>query len=106
MEYITSKGTLIYFDVDEKNCKILNSAAVHTREEKTQFIQFLLDFFPYFNKRTLRSYYLEWKAHNILYRFHILRRCTGITDLEINEPKWRRAGYHVISGLFSDKMPR
>lgn len=49
--------------------------------------------------RSFASELREWKGHNILYRFGILRDRTGSVDIDQNEPKWRRVIYALLSAL-------
>lgn len=47
--------------------------------------------------RTINSEYQEWAAHNVLYRLGIFRKRTGSTDIDQNEPTWRKVVYAVLS---------
>ena len=97
---ILRDGTLIDYLIAENNCKIERSFLVKSKAAKYEFINFLVKKHPEFKKRSIKSYYWEWKAHNILYKLHIGRSGTRDTDLSINESKIRRIGYFIIS-MFS-----
>ena len=47
-------------------------------------------------KRNNKSWIQEWKAHNLLYKFHLLKSHTKDTDLEENESKFRLFCYKIL----------
>lgn len=47
--------------------------------------------------RTMKSEFAEWKAHNRLYQFGVLRARTGSVDIDQNESRLRRFGYVILS---------
>lgn len=49
--------------------------------------------------RTTTSEFQEWKGHNVLYKWGILRKNTGSVDIDQNEPKWRKAAYAILSNF-------
>ena len=98
--YITSNGDVINFTIDENNCSIKEAYKIKDKKIKYEFIDFLLKWQPAYQKRSRKSYYREWKAHNVLYKLHICRVGTRDTDLNINESWIRRIGYFIIS-IFS-----
>ena len=97
MIYKLSDGTVLEYAVVEDNCKICNSFLIVKKYLKLEFINFLRETHSLFRLRSAKSYYREWKAHNLLYKLHILRCSTRDTDLCIYEYMWRRIGYFIIS---------
>lgn len=98
--YIASNGDVINFTIDQNNCSIKEAYKIKEKKIKYEFIDFLLKWQPEYQKRSRKSYYREWKAHNVLYKLHIARSGTRDTDLNINESWIRRIGYFIIS-IFS-----
>lgn len=97
---ILSNGTIINYYISGSNCKVFESFKIKNKKLKYEFINILLKRHSQFQKRTVKSYYRECKAHNILYKLHFLRSSTRDTDLSINESLIRRIGYFIIS-IFS-----
>lgn len=48
------------------------------------------------SSRSLKSYLIEWRAHNVLYNLGLFRSHTKDTDLDDNESILRRFCYYVI----------
>ena len=98
--FILSDGTVIEYLIEgQKNCKIKNSFLIKSKKLKYEFIAYLIRKYPQFLARSKKSYYREWKTHNIFYKLNILRKSTIDTDLNINESWWRRVGYFIVSAL-------
>ena len=98
---ILSDGTVIDYVIESgKNCKIVNSFLVKSKRLKYEFIDYIIKKYPQFKARSRKSYYREWKAHNIFYKLHISKKHTKDTDLNIKEYWWRRVGYFFVS-IFS-----
>lgn len=47
--------------------------------------------------RSLKSQLTEWKAHNVLYRWHIVRSRTQTVDINENESLFARAAYKILA---------
>lgn len=94
-------GNFIEYSINKEqdNCTIIDSFYIHDKETKVQFIKMLIHNYEKFNKRSVNSYYREWKAHNILYKLGFAKERTKNVDLNINEYWWRRLGYFFISLL-------
>ena len=99
---ILSNGTMIDYEISTNGdtCKIIDSYLIKSKKEKYEFIRFLLRKYQQFSVRSIRSYYREWKSHNVLYKLHFIRKSTKDTDLCTTEYWWRRVGYFFIS-IFS-----
>lgn len=89
--------------VTDTNCHIKNSYKVNNEMIMLGTIDLLLYHHTQFNVRTRKSYLAEWKAHNIMYKFGFQRERTKDVDLNINEEKWKRFLYHIISWFFISK---
>ena len=101
----STRTETIRFTVDGTNCHIIDSYRfVDNDKLKTDFITHLLDVYPTFltGKRNIKSYVTEWKAHNILYRLGLFKKSVQDSDLDVNEPRIRRAGYHILVKLFRE----
>ena len=85
MHYELKSGQIVYYNVAGTNCCIFSSYEIKDKPSKYEFIEYLLGKYSAFNKRTAKSYYREWTAHNILYRWHICKSRTMNTDLNIDE---------------------
>lgn len=94
-------GNYIEYNINDKqdNCEIIDSFYIHDKETKIEFIKILIHNFDKFSKRSVMSYYREWKAHNILYKLGVQKERTGIVDLNIDEHWLLRLGYFFISFL-------
>lgn len=51
-----------------------------------------------FRHRTMDSLIREWRVHNRLYRWHILRSRTKDVDLNWPQPWWAKVGYFIFGG--------
>jgi len=100
--YIFSDSTSIEYYIAGNNCKIISAYLIKDKKLKLEFIQFLRENYPGFKERSEKSYYREWKAHNILYKLGIKPSSTADTDLSIDEKLILRAGYFIIA-IFPDK---
>lgn len=99
---ILSNGTIIDYEISKDNCKIYNSYLVRGKNTKKEFIKRLIRKYPQFKVRSIKSYYREWKSHNVLYKLGIKKIKTKDTDLCITEYWYRRLGYFIISILSID----
>lgn len=100
----TCLGLDISFSYDKNPCLHIKNS--HLIQEKKEIKDLLSQIHTYdeYKKlqaagytRTLVSEYREWKAHNFLYRIGYKRERTGSTDIDQNEPMWRRIVYAVLS---------
>ena len=82
------------------NCTIFDSWKYTDRKLIIEFCNIHLTTAP-FDKRSVNSYVREWRAHNLLYKWKIKVSSTKDSDLNVNEPRWRRVGYFVLSILYS-----
>ena len=93
-------GTIINYSIWGNNCQIKDSFLIKSKKIKYEFLNYLVRKCPEFKARSIKSYYREWKVHNVLYKLHLFRKSTKDTDLNIKEPKILRLGYFIVS-LFS-----
>lgn len=98
MSTIIIKDHVINYTISEdgKNCKIHNGYKYNDKNIQEEFIKLVLPKY-FFGYRDMKSYMNEWRAHNILYKLHLFRSHTVDTDLNVNETKFRRAIYWLIS---------
>lgn len=50
-------------------------------------------------KRSRKSMYLEWRAHNLLYRFGIKKSKTADVDLEYPQPWYMKVIYWILGRI-------
>ena len=83
---------------ENKSIKIINSYEIQNKKR----IIFKLKLLPLKQiNRTLKSCVNEWIAHNRLYNLGLFKERTRDTDLEMNESRFRRVCYWIISmGIF------
>lgn len=55
-----------------------------------------------FGKRSSHSLFIEWKAHNILYKKNIFKKRTMDTGLSPKESLLRRGFYRLICFIFNE----
>lgn len=92
----------IIYSIDEVNCRIVNSHLIRSKEIMTDFCEHVLP--DHFKKaRSIASYVVEWRAHNLLYDLHLFRSHTQDTDLNINEKKIARFFYAILSLFYRGK---
>lgn len=102
MEVLIS-GYNIEYSISNNNCHIVDSYMIKGKRAKLNFISYVLFEYEGFAKaRSSMSYYREWKAHNILYKWKVKPESTKDTDLNTNESLIRRLGYFFISLLFKE----
>ena len=84
--------------------KILDSFETNNDISKMIFLKNLMQNLSIdFGKRDLYSLFIEWKAHNILYKKHFFRKHTKDTSLDPKESCIKRLFYRVVCFIFSDK---
>lgn len=101
----------VRYEIQGDNCHVIDSYQhVDNDRLKEDFIRHVMDTNPNFltGKRSIQSYVIEWKAHNILYRWGMFKQSTQHADLNISESYIRRLGYCVLVRFFreSDKKNR
>lgn len=80
------------------NIRLHDSFKIKTKEEKLFILHEIVNVFPeILEYRTIKSMLREWKAHNILYKLHILRESTKDTDIEFKQKFIFKIGYFLIS---------
>ena len=103
-KYSTRTKT-IHYRIDGNNCRIIDSYQfVDNDQLKEDFIRYIMDNSPAFltGKRSVKSYIVEWKAHNILYRWGLFKKSTKDADLNVSESWIRRFGYHFLVKFFRE----
>ena len=104
MQYCrVGNGEIIAYEVEHNNIKVRDSYRIHSKELKLEFIDKIILTKKNFLKRSRISYYREWKAHNILYKWNYQVERTRDTDFNAKEYLRRRIGYFFISLLFKEK---
>lgn len=97
---------LIYtIDKEKGNCHIVDSYKITDRKTMEDFVKENLSGEP-FNCRSIKSYVREWRAHNLLYKWKIKIESSKDVDLDINESKWRRFCYFILSLLYNEKQQK
>lgn len=101
----------VNYIVSNDNCHVIDSFEhVDNDNFKEAFIKHIMDTNANFlsGKRSVKSYVIEWKAHNILYRWGLFKKSTKDADLNLNEGWFRRLCYYILVKLFreSDKKNR
>ncbi len=85
-------------NISETNIHLHDSFTIHSKKEKEFILNEIIKAFPeILNYRTFKSMLREWRAHNILYRFNILRDRTKHTDIEFKQKLKFKIGYFLIS---------
>lgn len=96
---IDYKGNDYYVEYTDTNIKILDSYKV-TEEKDMLMILSIISIYPQYKLTRKRKDLLdEWKAHNLAYKLHLMRKHTRDTDLSENEGKFRLFIYKVL-GIF------
>lgn len=90
----------IKYEICGENCRIIDSWRYKDKSLMAEFVELHLTTAP-FNRRSIKSYLREWRAHNLLYKIHIAEESTRDTDLNVNEKLIRRIGYFLLSPLYS-----
>ena len=80
-------------------CSIKDGYLITSKAEMLRFINEHLTTAP-FNKRSVKSYLREWRAHNLLYIWKFRIEDVKDIDLDVNEARWRRFGYLILSLLY------
>lgn len=79
------------------NCKIIKSYEIISKEIQKLLLEKLLEDYPVFQARSIKSYIREWRAHNTLFCWGVEQARTRDTDLNVNEKKFRRFCYFFLS---------
>ena len=90
----------IKYEICGENFRIINSWRYKDKSLMVEFIKLHLTTAP-FNRRSVKSYLREWRAHNLFYKIHIAEESTRDTDLNVNEKLIRRMGYFLLSPLYN-----
>ena len=86
--------------ISNTNIHLHDSFKIKTKEEKLFILHEIINVFPkILEYRTIKSMLREWRAHNILYKLHILRESTKHTDIEFKQNFIFKIGYFLISLL-------
>lgn len=102
--YTCVNGDRIEYIINGSNCCVLNSFLTTNKESKLDFIRFLRKHFPQFSKRSERSYFREWKVHNLCYKLNFEINRTRDTDLDYTESRIRKIGYFIVALFTSNKI--
>jgi len=90
--------------ITEKGVNIIDSYEIGDDAVKMRFLEFLRSNDILINtKRNINSFYIEWKAHNILYKKGILKKRTKDTGLDFKESHLRRFFYRMVCFIFNEK---
>ena len=91
----------IEYEVMSSNCRVIDSYMTKDRATMRDFCEHLCTEHPVFKYRSIASYVREWRAHNLLYHFNYEIVRTKDCDLNVDESKWRRLAYIVLSFLYN-----
>jgi len=87
-----------YVNITDNNVHIHDSYKIKGKWKKLAVIERILEIQPdAFKIRSIRSVLREWRAHNILYRWHIKRDSTMHTDIEIHQKLKYKIGYLLVN---------
>lgn len=93
----------IEYHVGTTALTIKDSYKIEDDDIKRTFINRICEETPRIEgSRSRKSLLLEWKAHNILYRFKLFPSRTKDTDLEYAQTKLLALGYRIICFLFRE----
>lgn len=84
------------------NTKVLNSYLLTTKKairEEVQWIKENREARGYIVSRTTNSYVREWKGHNRLYKWNILRNHTKDVDLDENMSLFWEIVWIILGGI-------
>lgn len=84
---------------DNNNIKIVDSYKITSKKTMKKILNKFLSKTGYKTKRSIKSFILEWKAHNLMYNMGIFIRHTKDTDLEQNEKLYRRICYQILGRI-------
>lgn len=89
---------MIKISVSEKhkNIKIIDSYFFDNKHFQIEVLQQLLEDYPWFRGRSLKSYLREWRCHNRLYKLGIKPESTKDCDLNVDESLIRRIVYFFL----------
>lgn len=106
---IKYKNITIYFNIlkdGRSGIDILNGYEINDDYDKMTFLNAITNYCQYgidFGKRSIYSLFIEWKAHNILYKKGIFKKRTKGTGLDKNERWYRRLFYRLVCFIFTEK---
>ena len=86
----------IQFTLSDNNCHIINGYLTRSRDMMVEFCKEVLPS-RFIKTRPINSYVAEWRAHNLLYDLHLFRSHTRDTDLNLDENKFVRFLYRIVS---------
>lgn len=86
----------IEFTISNGNCHIVNSYKIKNEKVMREFVEQHLTQ-PPFNKRSVRSYVNEWRAHNLLYELGLFVSHTKDVDLDVGD---KRGFLYAILAFF------
>lgn len=93
----------IEYHIGKNALTIKDSYKIDDDSIKRDFIDRICEANPNIEKsRSRKSLLLEWKAHNILYKFKLFPSRTKDTDLEYKQTQLMAFGYRVICALFRE----
>lgn len=97
------KGKVYKIHATKDNTTIVDSYQIKKYEDMKQFLlkaRTALSKDYSIKKRSLNSMIREWRVHNLLYSFGILKERTGSVDLNIGQPWYIKALYFILSPLY------
>ena len=81
---------------EHKNIKIIDSYLFDDKDYQIKVIKSLMEDYPWFKERSVKSYVREWRTHNRLYRLHFKVESTKDCDLNVDESLIRRFFYFFL----------
>ena len=94
----------IEFNVIGNRCiDIIDGYKIVNDITKMMFINRVCTMMPdIMSARSAYSYFIEWKAHNILYKKGLFKKHTKDTGLDAHESWFRRLCYRIICLIFNE----
>ena len=93
---IEYKGNEYYVEYTDTNIKILDSYKVADEKDMLMILSIISIYPQYKLTRKRKDLLDEWKAHNLAYKLHFMRKHTRDTDLNENEGKMRLYLYKML----------
>ena len=98
MIFYIYKVSDIYVNITPSNIHIHDSYKIKRVADMKCLIELILDVDnSILRTRSRKSILREWKAHNVLYKLHILRKSTAHTDIEANQKLIYKICYFILS---------
>lgn len=106
-------NAIVYYHFEEitLECRVYDTAIcikdshlITDDDNKKYVIDDLLNNFEWYKEsRTAQDMFYEWKTHNILYEWNILKERTKDTDIELKQNRFIKFCYKVFAKIFKEK---